>query len=437
MMTAWNKWQKAKQLLKHIAGISAVALLLVVCFSLPAHAAGNTGHIYGQLLDGSNKNAPVAGAHVTLQMAQGDNARDVSSVTTDAHGSFSFADLSTGKSISYAVYSRYQGAQYTSAIISLDTKPAQQLNLTVYQATKSTANIAIVRATILLRQPDAQKGIIPVSELFIFRNLDSRTYVGSLDASKGKPNALRFSLPHTASKVSLGKGFEGYNAIQVDTGFASDAAVPPGDSQFAFTFDMPYSASEYDFDYTAVYPTVLLTFLAPPQMQAGSDILTSQGPITSDKQTFNLLQAKALLAGKEVHVQLAGLPTPPLVPRTPATTTSNPGIPWLVVVLLIMAAILSITGVIYRSMRRQAALPSKKQAGKARTKQPVQVQRQQKAAPVKQGNKTGKSEQALLQELLELDKTYETGKIKKTVYQERRAKLKAQLRALMSEKVTP
>jgi len=437
MMTAWNKWQKAKQLLKHIAGISAVALLLVVCFSLPAHAAGNTGHIYGQLLDGSNKNAPVAGAHVTLQMAQGDNARDVSSVTTDAHGSFSFADLSTGKSISYAVYSRYQGAQYTSAIISLDTKPAQQLNLTVYQATKSTANIAIVRATILLRQPDAQKGIIPVSELFIFRNLDSRTYVGSLDASKGKPNALRFSLPHTASKVSLGKGFEGYNAIQVDTGFASDAAVPPGDFQFAFTFDMPYSASEYDFDYTAVYPTVLLTFLAPPQMQAGSDILTSQGPITSDKQTFNLLQAKALLAGKEVHVQLAGLPTPPLVPRTPATTTFNPGIPWLVVVLLIMAAILSITGVIYRSMRRQAALPSKKQAGKARTKQPVQVQRQQKAAPVKQGNKTGKSEQALLQELLELDKTYETGKIKKTVYQERRAKLKAQLRALMSEKVTP
>jgi len=374
---------------------------------------------------------------VTLQMAQGDNARDVSSAPTDAHGSFSFADLATNKSISYAVYSRYQGAQYTSAIISLDTKPAQQLNLTVYQATKSTANIAIVRATILLRQPDAQKGIIPVSELFIFRNLDSRTYVGSLDASKGKPNALRFSLPHTASKVSLGKGFEGYNAIQVDTGFASDAAVPPGDSQFAFTFDLPYSASEYDFDYTAVYPTVLLTFLAPPQIQAGSDILTSQGPITSDKQTFNLLQAKALLAGKEVHVQLAGLPTPPLVQRTPATTTSNPGMPWLVVVLLIMAAILSITGVIYRTMRRQAALPSKKQAGKARTKQPVQVQRQQKAAPVKQGNKTGKSEQALLQELLELDKTYETGKIKKTVYQERRAKLKAQLRALMSEKVTP
>jgi hypothetical protein len=436
-MTAWNKWQKAKQLLKCITGISTVALLLFVCFSLPAHAAGNTGRIYGQLLDGSNKNAPVVGEHVTLQMAQGDNARDVSSAITDARGSFSFANLATGKSISYAVYSRYQGAQYTSVIISLDTKPAQQLNLTVYQATKSTANIAIVRATILLHKPDAQKGIIPVSELFIFRNLESHTYVGSFAASNGKPNALRFSLPHTASKVSLGKGFEGYNAIQVDTGFASDAAVPPGDSQFAFTFDMPYSASEYDFDYTAVYPTVLLTFLAPPQIQASSDILSGQGPITSGQQTYNLLQAKALLAGKEVHVQLAGLPTPSLVPDAPASTTSNPGMPWLVIVLLIMAAILSITGVIYRSVRHQTASLSKKPAGKTRTKQPVQVQRQQKAAPVKQGNKTGTSEQALLQELLELDKTYEAGKIKKAVYQERRTKLKAQLRALMSEKVTP
>jgi hypothetical protein len=436
-MTAWNKWQKAQQLLKYITGVSAVALLLFVCFTLPAHAAGNTGHIYGQLLDGSNKNAPVVGEHVTLQMAQGDNARDVSSAITDARGSFSFANLATGKSISYALYSRYQGAQYTSAIITLDTKPARQLNLTVYQATKSTANIAIVRATILLRQPDAQKGIIPVSELFIFRNLDSHTYAGSLTASNGKPNALRFSLPHTASKVSLGKGFEGYNAIQVDTGFASDAAVPPGDSQFAFTFDMPYSASEYDFDYTAVYPTVLLTFLAPPQIQASSDILSGQGPITSGQQTYNLLQAKALLARKEVHVQLAGLPTPSLVPDTPVTTTSNPGMPWLVIVLLIMAAILSITGVIYRSVRRQTASLSKKPAGKTRTKQPVQVQRQQKAAPLKQGNKTGTSEQALLQDLLELDKTYEAGKIKKAVYQERRTKLKAQLRALMREKVTP
>lgn len=434
-------------MLKRATGIGAVALLMAtyfmfVCSSAPVYAAsdtGGTGRIYGQLLDGSHKNTPLAGERVTLQMAQGNNATDLSSAITDAHGSYSFANLATAKATSYAVYINYQGAQYTSAIISLATKAVQQVNLTVYVATTSTANIAIVRATILLHTPDAQKGIIPVSELFIFRNLDNRTYAGSLNASQGEPNALRFSLPHTASKVVLGKGFDGYSAIQVNNGFASDAAVPPGDSQFAFTFDMPYSASEYDFDYTAVYPTVLMTFLAPPEIHASSDTLSSQGPITSDQHTYTLFEGKALLADKAVHVQLAGLPTLQIVPTAPATTTSTSGVPWFVVVLLIMAGILSVTGVIYRSVRRQAASMSNKNKSnsKQKTKQQVQGQRQQKVAPVKSPNKAEESEQALLQELLELDKAYEASTMKKAVYQERRVKIKAQLRALMSEKVMP
>jgi hypothetical protein len=270
-------------------------------------------------------------------MAQGKDARDLSSATTDGHGSFSFGGLSTDKTISYAVFTRYQGAQYTSAIISLDAKAAQQVNLVVYEATTSVANIAIVRATILLHSADKQKGIIPVSELFIFRNLDARSYVGSLDASHGKPNALRFSLPHTARNVSLGNGFDGYTAIQVDSGFASNAARPPGDSQFSFTFYMAYTTSSYDFNYIVVYPTVLLAYLVPPEIQASSDTLTSQGSVNSQQQTYKLLQAKALLANKEVHVQLDGLPTLPIVASTPAPASSQAGGPCLVIALLLMA----------------------------------------------------------------------------------------------------
>src|SRR6266568_2958002 len=439
-MTAWkNSGNRRMQWVKHVSRAAAVALVLLSCCvfvcSSPAAHTQSTGRIYGQLLDSSNKNAYLAGQRVTLQMAQGNTASDLSSATTDGHGAYSFAGLSTGKTISYAMYIRYRGAQYTSTIVSLDTKPVQQVNLTVYEATKSMANIAIVRATILLRAPDRQTGIVPVSELFIFRNLDSHTYVGSLDASQGKPNALRFSLPHTASKVTLGKGFDGYTAIQVDSGFASDAAVPPGDSQFAFTFDMPYTASDYDFDYTVVYPTVLLAFLVPPEIQASSDTLASQGPITSGQQTYQLLEAKALLGGKEAHVQLGGLPTAPIVSSTPAATTPTGSVPWLVIALLIMAFIVSVTAVVYRSVSRQAASMSKKNGSNGKKRPKRQAQRQQKAAPIKLSDKTGDSEKALLQKLLELDRAYEAEEMKKGVYQERRAAIKAQLRALMSEKV--
>jgi len=426
---------KNKYLMKVMQAIATSVLVAIACITFmsflspSAHAAG-PGRIFGQLLDGTHKNAPVARQSVTLQMAQGNTAIDLASVTTDARGSYGFANLSTGKTISYALYIRYQGAQYNSALITLNTKPVQQVNLTVYQATTSTANMAIVRATVLLHKPDAQKGIIPVSELFIFRNLDLRTYVGSLDASHGKPNALRFSLPHTARNVSLRKGFDGYKAIQVDRGFATDAPVPPGDSQFAFTFDVPYTLSSYDFDYTIVYPTVQLALLIPPEIHATSDTLKGQGPVGTNQDTYNLLQANALLANKQVHVQLDGLPA-----ITPATnsTTLNPTASWFIVVLLIMAVILFGTWFLYRSVHRHAS--RKKRPQQKQQRQHRQQQGKNVSVPAKTA-KTADNEQVLLQELLDLDKALEAGKITKAVYQERRAKTKARLRALMSEKVT-
>src|SRR2546423_13898535 len=366
----------------------ALACITFIFSSSPAHAA-SSGRIFGRLLDGSNKNAPVAGQSVTLQMAQGNAATDLASATTDAHGSYAFANLSTDKTTGYALYTHYQGAQYTSDLVTLNTKAVQQVNLTVYQATTSTANMAIVRATVLLHKPDAKKGIIPVSELVIFRNLDLRTYVGSLDASHGKPNALRFSLPHTARNASLGKGFDGYKAIQVDRGFATDAAVPPGDSQFAFTFDVPYTTSSYDFDYTVVYPTIQLALLIPPEIHATSDTLKGQGPVGTNQDTYNLLQANALLANKKVHVHLDGLPT-----NTPATNSStlNPTTSWLVVVLLIMAAILFGTWFLYRSAHRHAS--RKKRPQQKQQRQHRQQQGKNVSVPAKTA-KTADNEQVL------------------------------------------
>src|SRR5579859_7137093 len=161
MMTVWRN--SGLQLAKHVFRAAAVALVLLTgcafVYGSPAARAQSVGRIDGQLVDGSNKNAPLAGQRVTLQMARGNTASDLSSATTDGHGAFSFAGLPTDKTISYAVYLRYQGAQYTSAVVSLDTKPVQQVNLTVYEATTSMANIAIVRATILLHSADKQKGI--------------------------------------------------------------------------------------------------------------------------------------------------------------------------------------------------------------------------------------------------------------------------------------
>jgi hypothetical protein len=427
--------------------VALVCLSMMFAFLLPiplAHAAAS-GRIYGQLLDGTKKNAPVVGQNVTLQMAQGNNARDMSSVKTDAHGAFAFNALDTVKTINYAVYTRYQGAQYYTNLIDLSTKAVQQVNLTVYEATSSSAAIAIVQATVLLHEPDAQGGVLSISEVFFFKNVGTYTYVGSLDASKGKPNALRFALPPHARNIALAKGFDGYQVLQVDKGFATDAALPPGTSQFIFSFELPYTAATYYLNYAVVYPTVQLSLLVPTDVNVNSSALASKGLITADQRPYRLYQAKDLLAGAAVQAQLQGLP----VVQSAAPSLNQANI-WLIVGLLLMLAILAVTWFLYRFTRRPAssrsplhrgttAKPSRPRSSPVKTRSiapPAPSDRSEdniEAQEKKPGMALHSQQQALLRELLELDKAYEVGKLKKAAYQERRAKTKARLRALMSE----
>ena len=408
----------------HGAGfpVFAFAFLLTLVLSLfsvsaSAHAITNTGtgHIYGQLLDGTKRNAPVAGQSVTLQMAQGDNARDLTNVTTDVHGMFSFSGLNTDKTINYALYTLYQGAQYYTDLIDLSTKSGQQINLTIYDATTSIANIAIVQANVLIDKADAQNSLITISENFFFENLGTTTYVGSLQANGSKPNALRFSLPGNARNLSLRSGFDGYQVIQVDPGFATDAAVPPGMSQFAFSFQVPYATSSYDFSYTIVYPTVNLSLLVPLNIHASSAAMDSQGPVNANQRTFQQFNAKKLLADSQIHVQLDGLP---VSQHAVNPQPLNQSTLWIILALLLMLAIVSVTWFIYRLSRHQAT---------ARQKQTLQTSSND-AHPSQRDQR-----EALLQELLNLDKAYEAGRIKKAEYEERRTRTKAELRSLMSQ----
>ncbi len=424
-----------------------VILILSTLFLSPHAFAASNGRIYGQLLNGTNHNAPVAGQSVTLQMAQGNSARDLTKVTTDAHGSFSFSNLATDSSTAYALFTDYEGAQYTSDLVHLDKKSVQQVNLTVYEATTSTKDIAVVQVTILFQKPDASKNSVTVSELYLFQNLTTHTFVGSLNTGNGtsKPDALLFSLPPGARNVSPGDGFNGYHAVAVSTGFASDAALPPGSSGFSFTFDIPYTSSTYDFRYDVILPTVQLSLMVPSELHATSSALTSQGITTANNHPYLLLQGQKLLQGNEIHAEIEGLPVNKAL--IPADNSINPIILWLIVGLLVMLAILAVTWFLYRARHQPES--EGKVASNGKTAKGTKAAQSSNPKVTGVGNRTTKAavngngkrsnspqeqEQALLQELLALDRSFEEGKISKAAYQEKRARTKARLRALLSEK---
>jgi hypothetical protein len=366
-------------------------------------------------------------------MAQGGNSQDLKTVTTDGQGSFAFSDLSTDKTISYVIFIRYQGAQYLSNVITLNNNPTQQVNLTVYEATQSTDKLAIVNATALFQEPKIAQKTITVSEAFSFKNLSTHTYVGVLDdANKGKPNALLFSLPEGAKNINLQRGFIGYTVVQVDRGFATDAALLPGNSEFAFSFDMPYTSSTYDFTYETFLPTVAISFFVPPDIHASSQVLTSQGIVNTgeNQRPYNLLRATALPSQKHVDLRLEGLLTD--LPSDSATSF-NALLIWLILAGIVILATL---GVVWFVISSQRPRKSQKANSKKTSANPSQKKR---SVPTDQVNQPKPStakerEQALLDALLKLDQDYETGKLSKEVYEERRRKTKARLRSILTEK---
>jgi 5-hydroxyisourate hydrolase-like protein (transthyretin family) len=397
---------------------SLLILIVSILYSVPAHAVG-TGHISGQLLDGSNHNAPLANQQVTLQMANGNNTRDLATATTDAQGSFSFDNLATDKTISYAVYMRYQGAQYVSRLVTLASNPSPQVNLTVYQATQKSDNLAIVNASVLVHEPNVQKGILTISEVFSFMNLDNHAYVGSLKANNGPPNALLFSLPPDTSNISLGTGFSGYHVIQVDRGFASDAAVLPGQNEFSFSFDVPYNAAVFDLNYVTMYPTVSLTFLIPPDIHAESQALRSQGVVSAnDQHSYNRLVGNTVPAHTQIQVQLEGL-----MVLSSSDNSFNLVIIWLIVAIILMASIIALTWFLLRAKRRRSSALFQRGHERGR-KKIAKDGMTQVAAPANR-------KQELLEELLALDQAYEAGELDEAIYRERRSKTKAQLRSLI------
>jgi cbb3-type cytochrome oxidase subunit 3 len=430
-----------KLIVKGIVGVVLLALAVLFQGISFAHAASN-GQISGTLLDGSNKNAPLANQSVTLQMAQENSSHDVKTLKTDSAGHYAFTGLDTDQTITYALYAQYQGAQYVSNPITLNTKNSQNVDLQVYEATQSTKDVAVSPATILMEQPDTARGTITISEVFAFQNLANKTYVGSLNASKGKPNALLFSLPNGIRNVTLGNGFNGYQVIQVNNGFATNAALLPGANEFSFSYEIPYSSQSYVFNYVTQYPTVQINFLIDPTLHATSGALTSVGMINTNAHTYHSFKTNTgLAANTSINVTLDGLPTPQSQSSNAPSLNSTPT--WLIAILIVMIAIIGLTWFLYRSQRkartsRVATAPVKKsktdKVSETNNIDSVSENNQKEEEHATESQTDGdKQQQMLLEELLKLDKAYEAGQLEKATYEKQRSQTKARLRTLIRE----
>jgi hypothetical protein len=289
------------------------ALVVAAAPGTRPHAlAAGAGTISGTLVNGSHANQPVAGQTITLQQSVAHNkAQDVATTNTDAAGHFSFTGLDASGASVYALDTQFQGGDFGSQPITFDSGPAQQVTLTVWDTTSDDSTLSITTATLLFSAPNQPKGLIPVGEFVTLQNSGTRAFVGSFAPANGRPmGLLRFALPAGATNLTVGAGFAATQVVQVSTGFGATATVPPGTTQFAFVFDVPYTATDYVLHYSAEYPTRQVVLLVPTNMLTDAQSFTAKPPVQALGQSYQLLEADGVTPGKTLTMRLWDLPQP-------------------------------------------------------------------------------------------------------------------------------
>jgi hypothetical protein len=402
---------------------ATLALVAGLLLALPVASArglrvasmqADAGSISGTVVNATQSNAPLGGQQVTLQVTISGQAHDLTSALTDGQGRFSFGDLATGAGDIYAAYTHYQGGLYSTGPLRLDTNPNAQTTLTVYDATSSDANLHVTGVTVLVRQPRPANGLIGMGEFVSFHNSGNTAFVGSMAPANGMPmGLLRFTLPQGTTNLTPGLGFVGAQIAQVNAGFGATATVPPGDSVFAFAFDLPYDGMQALFSYRPLYATDSVQVLVPPTIFVDGRDFTAQGIRQAFGTSYQLFQVNQVAAGTTKTLRIYALPA--------AGQPSDLDFRALVGLAAALALAIALLAGLYLKRgalaRTLGLVPASAHGARIDHQHPQPTD----------------EHQALLRELLKLERLQRAGKLDSETYKRRAGEVRAALRALMLE----
>jgi hypothetical protein len=383
-----------------------------------AHALA-TGNITGVVANGTHQNAHLAGQKVILQRTDGTATQDIATTVTDGNGGFSFSSLPIDANAMYAAYTTFQGGQFSSQTVKLDSDTPAALQLTVYDTTNDDANLRVSAATLLVRQPRPVNGLIGIGEIVTIENIGATAFVGTLTGDASKPmRLLRFATPPNASDLSLGIGFDGSQVVTTDKGFGSTATVPPGTTDFAFSIDIPYTGTAADLSFKPVYSASRVMVLVPLDMFVDGRDFAAQGVVESLGSRYQVFSVGNVAADKQDTLRLTGLPQ--------AGEKSYLDVRALMIFAIILALLALAALLLYLHRGNIATalglIPATTPAGDG-----AAAQLSNEADKLDVGE-----QQRLLNELLSLERAHAAGKLTEADFKQRDQAIRQQLRTILA-----
>jgi hypothetical protein len=405
------------------------ALVLAAALVAPAGhaAAASTGTIEGQLV-GKNGATKLGGTPVVLEVASSNStgAPDEHNTTAGADGKFRFDNVPLDQGDVYVVKATYDSGNYFTEVTFDNGATTAQASLTVYPSTRDAGAVSFARFNTIISSVD-QTGM-QVVETGAYHNGTDHAYIGP--GGSGDATTLHFALPDGAGGVNLVQGINRDTAVQTTDGFASLDAVPPGDTQFAYTYGLVPSGKTFSFNRVFPYRTDAYQLFVPKGITvsaAGGTLQDGGVQQLPNGQQYHLYTAANIAPNTRLTIQFGNLPTP--------GGEINPLLPALAVFVLVLGIGLIVA---YGRQRKPASAPAA--PGAARTVRTVPagaaVARPARAATPRDDLPTEELEarrRRLLLELVDLDERHEAGDLAEPEYRRERAARKAELVGVLRE----
>jgi mono/diheme cytochrome c family protein len=386
--------------------ILATAAATPQTIATPSGAVVN-GIVSGRVVNGTAGGGAIANLPVTLVYYDADLRETALQATTDASGSFSFANVPISDAFQYAVIAEYGERSYFAPPVLGDPAVGRvDFTVTVYERTEDAAVITI---SAMVAQVTAVGASLEITQLFTISNSSDRAYSASQTAPDGRAVSLAFGLPPGA--VLLGfPGGEGRFVLSTDQTTVLDTAPTlPGDNNLvALAYVIPYQGSaiiEQVFNYALNGQVRIL--VQPETVQLNSSLLGTLGPQQIGQTQWQGYGAEvALAAGEPLRYELGGASLEVATDGRAGVVTSNNLLPLLVIGIIIEIIIVALLYVWWRQRRNKRA-----------------------AQPANVSDTTLMD--GLIRQIAELDAQHERGELDAATYQRQRAILKQRLSEIM------
>lgn len=265
------------------------------------------GVISGKVTNGTPDGGSVAGLEVTLTRYQQMQPTDEYTATTSEDGSFRFEDLPVNQGEGYIATVTYADAEYHSSLILLFENPDATADLTVYEPTEDPSVIQIASRGVIIAGADRMAGALEVFEIVSLDNTSDRAYVGQ-DGS-----VLRVPLPEGATQI-IQQPQSGFNFGQVrfeEGTLITTGTVTPGSHDAMFAYLVPYEGTKATLEIGTAQPTDALSVLIEADtFKISSPSMQDAGTANIGGTVYQVLSAEQPVVGDVIAVTVDDLPKP-------------------------------------------------------------------------------------------------------------------------------